>query len=85
MWILTLINVLGLSAAFLVQVHEIGHIEIKAYKINHLVSFIYYNMVTGLLSSLACRMQSLTVGILSSDMAFFYKFTQIQFQHPSRF
>ena len=36
MWILALINVSGIVSRFWVRVHEIGHIEIKAYKINHL-------------------------------------------------
>ena len=40
MWILALINVSGIVSRFWVRVHEIGHIEIKAYKINHLLSFI---------------------------------------------
>ena len=40
MWILALINVSGIVSCFWVRVHEIGHIEIKAYKINHLLSFI---------------------------------------------
>ena len=52
MWILTLINVLGFVSHFGVRVHQIGHIEIKAYKINHL--FIYYLPVHGFLKIFSC-------------------------------
>ena len=47
MWILALINVSGIVSRFWVRVHEIGHIERKAYKINHLLLLLYASILPG--------------------------------------
>ena len=55
MWILALINVSGIVRRFWVRVHEIGHIEIKAYKINHLSFIINISVVFRLYLGVARR------------------------------